>query len=169
MKKAMIVPMMVVIAIASFILGSTIVPGFAADDTANNPAATASVDETNDGATTVESKKIFLYNSYLGVALTDSEVNSLLRQAEAQGLQNSTFVVLATTGEEIEDSASGMTFVVRKGTDYVNLSDGADIYEVGNCSLSQLTSGGVEQESFKLEKRVQSSYGAFNLYVPASA
>ena len=162
-KKAINVSMVIAVIVIALILGYTIIPSFAADNVASNKTAEVVNPETSDdAATALEGKKIFLYNAFTGVILSDDEIASLLKQSEAKGITYSTFIALATTGEEITDPMSGMTFVVHEGKDYVNLSNGADIYEVGS-NLGQLLNS-FDQNDFRLDRQIKSSYGTFNLY-----
>lgn len=111
----------------------------------------------------LQGKKIVMIDRYDGYALTDAEIQSLVSQNEQMDLGRTTFYIVATEGDEYVDEATGLTFLVEKGNDFV-ISKGCVVYELGGASLSQILDGEVNEDSFNFSREVETNHGTFSLY-----
>ena len=180
MKKgfvAIIVVVVVGVAGLCFLLGATI---FGGGKTAMAETAAVEAAEIDNAAEAVdagdavaaegvdaalEGRKVFLYTSYQGYALTEADVNRLVTQAKQEGCEGSTFVqwVEGDRYSEVLDPESGVVFA-NALNGYVDLSPVAKIYILDGIRWSEMANDVLSEDDFVYDASVETAYGTLEIY-----
>ena len=158
--------------IMSFIVVVTLVVGLAVGFVMGGvikvPFVNANTEVTSENVTAdpikaLEGKKIYMSGGYHGFALSDAEAEELMKETEEMGY-SSVFTMLYSTGKDLVDPKSGVTFRVLSDVDEVAMCDGAYIYDVGGMDVYSLTGGRFDGSKLDYVGDVDTSYGGFSLF-----
>ena len=108
-------------------------------------------------------KKVFMDDEYIGYAFSEAKIDSIVREFQERGL-DSDFVKRITTGDELTDPDSGVTFLVEEGETTVELSNIAAVFILDDASLDELVNSSISVNQFEYVGPIETSFGTFDLY-----
>lgn len=111
----------------------------------------------------LKDKKVYIFDGFTAIAMTDSQVKSMVKQAKDSLRSGSTLVVLAETGKEFVDEETGITFVTRSNVN-VRLLDGANIYILNHSNFEKFLNEWVDESSFPFRKTISVGQNTYNIY-----